>query len=143
MPSTEKPMRPSPAAPSPWRRPRPRAGAGQVAVDARLRRRPDAPLAAGRELPRLHDDDPVGTLAAGGDEEVVEVLGGGLRVERQDGALELLGADRLGDVARDEEEGVADAELAAPDLDGRGSRPPGRPPDAPRSGMSRRAARAR
>ena len=68
----------------------------------------------------LDGDHRVGALATGRHEEVVEVLDGGLRMEREHRALELLGADGLGHVARHEQERVTDAQLAAPDIDARG-----------------------
>ena len=55
-------------------------------------------LTASRLLGGLDDDEAVRALAARGHEEMMEVLGGSLRVEGQDGALELLAADGLGDV---------------------------------------------
>ena len=73
--------------------------------------------AGGRDLGRLERQDGIRAAALGGHEEVVEVLRGGLRVERHERVLELLGADRPGHVAGDEQERVADGDLAAPDVD--------------------------
>jgi hypothetical protein len=76
------------------------------------------------------------------DEQVVEMLHGGLRVERHDRILDLLRADHVGDVPRDEQQRVADRELAAPHVDVhpvRRRQPPGRLC----SGISSRAWRTR
>ena len=74
------------------------AGTGDGPARVHARRSPRAPAGArragARDLGRLEGQDRVRALAAGGHEQVVEVLDGGLRVERHDRVLELLGADR-------------------------------------------------
>ena len=110
MPSTDSPMRVAPSA----RRAGGRPPAGRASATGRrrrpARRRPDT--AMGRACCSSVAStaiDRVRALAAGRHEQVVEVLDRRLRMERHDGVLELLGADHLGQVARDEQDGIADA----------------------------------
>ena len=69
-----------------------------------------------RDLGRLEGDRAVAARAVGRHEPVVEVLHRRLRVERQHRVLELVGAELGDDVGRDEDERVADRDLAAPDV---------------------------
>ena len=52
----------------------------------------------GGDLGRLEGDRPIAAAAAAGHEPAVEVLDGGLRVERDRGVLELVGAQPRNDV---------------------------------------------
>ena len=70
-----------------------------------------------RHLGRLYRQHRIRALAAGGDEEVMQVLRGGLRVQCHDRVLELLCADHLDQVARAQHERIADRELAPPHVD--------------------------
>ena len=67
-----------------------------------------------RRLRRLERHDRVRALATGRDEEMVQMLHGGLRMERDNCVLQLFGAHDLDQVARREHERVADGEIAAP-----------------------------
>ncbi len=70
-----------------------------------------------RNLRRLDRQHRVRAIPAGRHEQVMQVLRGGLRVERHDSVLQLLGADDLNQVARAQNERIADRELAPPDID--------------------------
>ena len=89
---------------------------GKVAVTGPAGRAVGAGALSAAVLRRLEGDDRVRAVAAGRHEQVVEVLHGGLRVERHDRVLELLGAHDLGQVAGHQEQRVAHGELAAPDV---------------------------
>ena len=69
-----------------------------------------------RHLGRLEGDGAVAADPVGGPEALVEMLHRRLRVERDHRVLELVGSELGDDVGRDQDERVADRDLAAPDL---------------------------
>ncbi len=94
---------------------RDRRAVGRAGERLRGPDRDERPLAGrGAHLGRLERDRAVAAAALRGDETVVEVLHRGLRVERQHGVLELLGAEARDDVRAHQHERVAEGDLAAP-----------------------------
>ena len=75
-----------------------------------------AALAGRRDLHRLDGDRPVTAGAAGGDEAPVNPFHGRLGMERVEGVLQLVGAERCRHVARHEDHRVPGRHLAAPDV---------------------------
>ena len=83
--------------------------AGRTGTSVRARLVDDTSVASKAIAPSLPEPSAL-------DELLVEVLHRRLRVERQHRVLELVGAELGDDVGRDEDERVADRDLAAPDV---------------------------
>ena len=79
--------------------------------------RDQRPRSMGRgDLGGLEGDHRVAAVAVGGEEAVVEVLHRRLRMERDHRVLELIRTEPAHHVRRDQDERVADRDLAAPDV---------------------------
>ena len=95
------------------------------------------------DLGRLDGQHGVRAVAAGGDEQVVQVLHGRLRVERHDRVLELLGADRPRPGCASTSTSESPTENSPRQTSTRSASAAGRPPPDSCSGISSRAERTR